>query len=62
MPLGVEVGLDPGEVVLDARAQPLEGLGGPDPPKFGRTTPTFLRSCRLQSTKLGIPSVFCSVS
>jgi len=24
-----------------ARAQPLRGLGGPDPPKFGWTTPTF---------------------
>jgi len=43
------------------------GSGGPDPPKFGRTTPTFWRRVwlplrnRLQCTKLGIPSVFCSV-
>ena len=26
---------------LAPRAQPLGGRGGPDPPKFGRTTPTF---------------------
>jgi len=44
------------------------GGEGPDPPKFGGTTPTFLMKSvitvtynRLQSTKLGIPSVFCSV-
>jgi len=52
----------------EARAQQLGRSGGPDPPKFGRTTPTFLMKSvilplrnRLQSTKMGIPSVFCSV-
>jgi len=50
------------------RAQPLGGRGGADPPKFGRTIPTFLMQIvitvplhnRLQCA-MGIPSVFFSV-
>ena len=43
-------------------AQPLGRSGGPDPQKFGWTTPTFLPLRNtMQCTKLGIPSIFCSV-
>jgi len=37
------------------------GIGGSGPPKIWTDHPNFLRSCRLQCTKLGIPSVFCYV-
>jgi len=43
------------------RAQPLGVEGVRTPQKNWTDHPNFLCSCRLQCTKLGIPSVFCSV-
>jgi len=45
---------------VQSRAQPL-GRRGVRTPKNLDGPPQLLRSCRLQCTKLGIPSVFCWV-
>jgi len=54
------------EVPVIPRAQPL-GVGGPDPQNLDRPPQLFSWRVwlplhnRLQTTKLGIPSAFCSV-